>query len=121
MNAPLPKPAAVPPSELPEEVKKKLAEKAKSLPGYRTKICNNYENEGMCQYDDMCHYAHGKELKLKYPRLEELLLSNYAYVFVKCIFLGVKQKSNNKFKFKKYLTKCCSQSQNRFSVCTIVL
>ena len=62
----LPKPAAVPPSQLPEEVKKKLAEKAKSLPGYRTKICNNYENEGMCQYDDMCHYAHGKELKLKY-------------------------------------------------------
>ena len=56
----LPKPAAVPPSELPEEVKKKLAEKAKNLPGYRTKICNNYENEGMCQYDDMCHYAHGK-------------------------------------------------------------
>ena len=65
----LPKPAAVPPSQLPEDVKKKLAEKAKSLPGYRTKICNNYENEGMCQYDDMCHYAHGKELKLKYPRL----------------------------------------------------
>ena len=101
----LPKPAAVPPSELPEEVKKKLAEKAKSLPGYRTKICNNYENEGMCQYDDMCHYAHGKELKLKYPRLEELPLLNYAYVFVKCVFLGVKQKSNNKF--KKYLTKYC--------------
>ena len=68
----LPKPAAVPPSQLPEEVKKKLAEKAKSLPGYRTKICNNYENEGMCQYDDMCHYAHGKELKLKYPRRAEM-------------------------------------------------
>ena len=73
----LPKPAAVPPSQLPEDVKKKLAEKAKSLPGYRTKICNNYENEGMCQYDDMCHYAHGKELKLKYSRLAEMPLLNY--------------------------------------------
>ena len=53
-------------------------------------------------------------LSEKKPPLEELFLSNYAYVFVKCVFLGVKQKSNNKFKFKKYLTKCCSQSQNRF-------
>jgi len=55
------KPAAVPPSELPEEVKKKLAEKAKNLPGYKTKICNNFEKEGVCQYDEMCHYAHGEE------------------------------------------------------------
>ena len=89
----LPKPAAVPPSQLPEDVKKKLAEKAKSLPGYRTKICNNYENEGMCQYDDMCHYAHGKELKLKYPRLAEMPLLNYLVqrFCEKCLF-GYKAK-----------------------------
>jgi hypothetical protein len=55
------KPAAVPPSQLPEEVKKRLVEKAKALPGYKTKMCNNFENEGHCQYDDMCHYAHGEE------------------------------------------------------------
>ena len=55
------KPPAVPPSQLPDDVKKRLAEKAKSLPGYKTKICNNFEKEGHCQYDDMCHYAHGEE------------------------------------------------------------
>ena len=55
------KPPTVPPSQLPEEVKKRLAEKAKSLPGYKTKLCTNFENEGICQYDEMCHYAHGEE------------------------------------------------------------
>merc|ERR1712047_168170 len=55
------KPAAVPPSELPEEVKKKLTEKAKALPGYKTKLCTNFDNDGNCQYEDMCHYAHGEE------------------------------------------------------------
>ena len=55
------KPPAVPPSQLPDDVKKRLAEKAKSLPGYKTKICNNFEKEGHCQYDDMCHYAHGED------------------------------------------------------------
>ena len=53
---------AVPPSQLPDDVKKRLAEKAKSLPGYKTKMCNNFvESEGHCQYDEMCHYAHGEE------------------------------------------------------------
>merc|ERR1712172_184597 len=55
------KPAAVPPSELPEDIKKKLAEKAKNLPGYKTKLCNNFEIDNECQYAEMCHYAHGEE------------------------------------------------------------
>merc|ERR1712223_1599981 len=55
------KPATVPPSELPEEIKKKLTEKAKNLPGYKTKLCNNFEIDNECQYADMCHYAHGEE------------------------------------------------------------
>ena len=53
------KPKLPPASQLPEEVKRKLTEKAKSLPGYKTKLCTNYENEEGCQYEDMCHYAHG--------------------------------------------------------------
>ena len=53
------KPTPVPPSELPEQVKIRLAEKAKSMPGYKTKICSNY-GEGQCQYREMCHYAHGE-------------------------------------------------------------
>jgi len=55
------KPVAVPPSQLPEDVKKKLAEKAKNLPGYKTKLCTNFEKEEECQYEEMCHYAHGEE------------------------------------------------------------
>ena len=40
------KPDVVPPSQLPPEVKKKLAEKAKSLPGFKTRLCSNFENDG---------------------------------------------------------------------------
>ena len=55
------KPKLPPASQLPEEVKKKLTEKAKALPGYKTKLCTNFDNDGNCQYEDMCHYAHGEE------------------------------------------------------------
>ena len=55
------KPKLPPASQLPEEVKKKLTEKAKALPGYKTKLCTNFDNDGNCQYEDMCHFAHGEE------------------------------------------------------------
>lgn len=55
------KPSSVPPSELSEEDRKKRVEKAKSLPGYKTKLCTNFDNEGYCEYDEMCHYAHGED------------------------------------------------------------
>jgi len=55
------KPATVPPSELPEEIKKKLTEKAKNLPGYKTKLCSNFEIDEQCDYAEMCHFAHGEE------------------------------------------------------------
>lgn len=31
------------------------------MPGYKTKLCTNFETEGTCEYDEMCHYAHGEE------------------------------------------------------------
>ena len=55
------KPTLPPASELPEEIKNKLISKAKALPGYKTKLCHNYESDGICQYDEMCHYAHGED------------------------------------------------------------
>lgn len=54
------KPAVVPAALLPEEIKKRRIEKAKKMPGYKTKLCQNYEKNGECEYEDICHFAHGE-------------------------------------------------------------
>ena len=28
--------------------------------GYKTRMCHNFETTGVCDYDEMCHYAHGQ-------------------------------------------------------------
>ena len=47
--------------ELSEEMRKKLASKAKNRPDYKTKLCKNFIETGHCDYGEICHYAHGKE------------------------------------------------------------
>ncbi len=54
------KPKIPPPSEITEELKQKLTQKAKTMPGYKTKMCKNFQTVGSCDYNEMCHYAHGE-------------------------------------------------------------
>jgi hypothetical protein len=49
------------PSELPAEMRRKLESRAKARTDYKTRLCQNYEKEGVCEYLEICHFAHGQE------------------------------------------------------------
>ena len=72
------------PTDLSEEMRKKLAAKAKNKPDYKTRLCKNFEETGECDYGEICNYAHGKEelntdaIKAK-SALEEIVKKNPAY------------------------------------------
>ena len=46
---------------LPEEIKAKLIVKDNARHDYKTKLCTNFEKNGCCEYDNLCHYSHGKD------------------------------------------------------------
>lgn len=47
-------------NELSDEMKAKMKAKAQSTPGYKSKLCQTFEETGHCQYGDICIFAHGE-------------------------------------------------------------
>ncbi len=48
------------PSELSDATKSKLIAKAMSRPDYKTRLCQSYSQSQTCEYNDLCHFAHGE-------------------------------------------------------------
>jgi hypothetical protein len=53
--------AQLKPDELDEETRKKLKEKNSQRPDYKTKLCKNFEQNGSCEFQELCNFAHGQE------------------------------------------------------------
>ena len=72
------------PTDLSEEMRQKLAAKAKNKPDYKTRLCKNFMETGECDYGEICNYAHGKEelntdaINAK-SALDEIVKKNPAY------------------------------------------
>ena len=72
------------PTDLSEEMRQKLAAKAKNKPDYKTRLCKNFMETAECDYGEICNYAHGKDelntdaINAK-SALEEIVKKNPAY------------------------------------------
>ena len=47
-------------ANLSEEEKQERIKKAEKAPEYKTKLCQNFEDRGDCEFKELCLFAHGK-------------------------------------------------------------
>ncbi|TRY72429.1 hypothetical protein TCAL_14906 [Tigriopus californicus] len=65
-----PKPKIDPKSIKPEE-RLKMAEKNKRSPFYKTRPCEGFRQNGKCDFDDICNFAHGEAELRPMPNMNE--------------------------------------------------